>query len=81
MKHKIGDMIKIEKTTSNTNSYHVYYTDVYLGDAVLYEDGFFYFHFANDGNKGYWQAYILRAIADKLDELNKELRDYIDKII
>lgn len=74
-------MIRLEKTTTNTTSYHVYHdiVDVYLGDAVLYEDGFFYFHFANDGNKGYWQAHILRGIADKLDELNKEWREYIDK--
>lgn len=72
-------MIRLQRTTCNTPSYHVYHdvVDVYLGDAIQYEDGFFYFHFANDGNKGYWQAYILRAIADKLDELNKEFEKSI----
>jgi len=74
-------MIRLERTTANTSSYHVYHdvTDVYLGDAIQYEDGFYYFHFANDKNSSYWQAYVLRGIADKLDELNKKWDEHLRK--
>jgi len=74
-------MIRLERTTANTSSYHVYHdvVDVYLGDVLKYEDGFYYFHFANDKNSGYWQAYVLRAIADKLDDLNKKWDEHLKK--
>ena len=68
-------MIRLERTTSNTSSYHVYFdiANFYLGDAIQYENGFYYFTFANDVNQGYFHSHILRGIADKLDELNKNL--------
>lgn len=74
-------MIRLEKTTSNTSSYHVYHddVDVYLGDFIQEIDEFYYFYFANDKNTGYWQANVLRLIADKLDELNKEWSEYLSK--
>ena len=37
-------------------------------------DGYFYFWPTNDGC---WSAYIMRSIADKLDEVNKKWDDQI----
>lgn len=41
-----------------------------MGEFLMKEDG--YYAFWPDHREGYWPAYMLRALADKLDELNKE---------
>lgn len=43
-----------------------------LGDLCKLEDGYYQF-FPSDTLGGCWSAYILREIADKLDELNDQL--------
>lgn len=49
-----------------------------IGEAVQLEDGFWYRW--NDGSRtGAEEAWILRAIADRLDELNKPWRDIIEQ--
>jgi len=64
-------MIRIEKTTSNTPSYHFYFNNKYLGDAEQDESGFYSF-WIDKSNNGCWTSYSLKLIAGKLDELNKE---------
>lgn len=56
--------------------------DVYLGDILKKEDGFYdFWPLKRPGC--YWPAHLLRAIADKLDEMNapwqKEIDDYFSK--
>lgn len=41
-----------------------------LGDLIKLEDGYYQWFPTEDATKGFWSAYILREIADKLDELN-----------
>lgn len=50
---------------------------VYIGDFLRKEDG--YFDFWPDLKGGFWPSYMLRALADKLDELNKPWDDDIKK--
>lgn len=50
---------------------------VYLGYVYKEVDGFYTFVFC-DGNHGTWNSYVLRTIADKMDELNKEWQNNID---
>jgi hypothetical protein len=69
-------MIRTEKTTSNTPSFHVYYNDIFLGDAEQDESGYYNFWFSKD-NDGYWNSYSLRLISEELDKMNKDWNDYI----
>ncbi len=48
-----------------------------IGEVVQLEDGFWYYW--NDGKQGAIEAWVMRAIADRLDELNKPWVDYIEK--
>lgn len=48
-----------------------------LGNLFMLEDGFYQF-FAFGTLSGYIPAHILREIADKLDELNKDWQAIID---
>lgn len=49
-----------------------------IGEVVQLEDGFWYRW--NDGSRtGAEEAWVLRAIADRLDELNKPWSDHIEK--
>lgn len=43
---------------------------VALGEIYMEVDGYYVFEPGRDSN-GFWEAYVLRAIADKLDEMNK----------
>ena len=40
-----------------------------VGELIMDVDGYFYFWPSNDGC---WVSHILRSIADKLDEINKD---------
>ncbi len=50
---------------------------VKLGEILRDHDGFFYFWSELRG--GFWEAYILRDIADKCDELNAPYQRQIDE--
>lgn len=67
---------------ANPGQHEVYYEDrVFLGHLLMKEDGFY--DFWPDLKGGCWSAYVLREIADKLDEINapyeKELNEYFEK--
>jgi hypothetical protein len=53
----------------------------YIGDAIMCEDGYFNF-FPELASGGYWPPFLLRFIADKLDEINapwnKTVNDYFN---
>mgnify|MGYP003394694198 CR=1 FL=1 len=51
-----------------------------LGDLVRSEDGYFYW-WPPDCTQGAWQGYILRSIADKLEELNAERDEMVRREI
>ena len=77
--------IKLEKVSNNKVSF-VYKAftpnNKYLGTFELDESGF-YSYWQDKSLNGAWSAYQLRAIADKLDEVNKpfekELELYFGK--
>ena len=54
-----------------------YENGVYLGEILAKEDGFY--DFWPELRGGYWEAHVLRAIADLLDEKNKPWQESIDK--
>ena len=47
----------------------IYDNGVIIGDLDMDGDGYFYFW--PERLNGAWEAHVLRAIADKLDEINK----------
>ena len=49
-----------------------------IGTFEMDVDGMFYFYSDRD-NYGSWASYSLRAIADKLDEINKPFQDTVDE--
>lgn len=69
--------IKLEKSTKFI--YKAFTpNNKYLGTFELDVDG--YFHYWQDKSlNGAWDAYILRAIADKLDEVNKPYKEAVDE--
>lgn len=52
-------------------TYTVRIGNVLAGELYIESDGFYVFD-PVAGRTGYWPAWMLRNIADKLDELNKE---------
>lgn len=60
---------------------HEVFTDRGRGIGWLnpLDDGFLYFF--PDDYCGGWQAWVLREIADKLDELNKPWEDHINETL
>jgi hypothetical protein len=51
--------------------YNVYYNNHHLGDFVMDVDGYYKF-FPELTRGGYWEGWVLRDIADKETELNKD---------
>ena len=51
--------------------------DNQIGEAVMSDCGSFMFN-EMPGPRGLWEAWVLRAIADRLDEINKPWRSYMD---
>ena len=49
-----------------------------IGSFQLDSDGFYYLWFKDDVS-GCWNAYTLKAIADKLDEVNKPFKETVDE--
>lgn len=63
--------------------YKVFYKNgVYLGDIISKEDGFYDF-WPDYSKRGCWSAYVLRELADKLDEMNapweKDIEEYFSQ--
>lgn len=74
-----NEFIKI--ASKNNSSKHKFYwsNDKYLGYAYMGVDGFYVFVFNDSIVNSCWSEHVLRAIADKLTELNKEWSEQIDK--
>lgn len=71
---------KDEKIPMVSKWYKVYFQNgVYLGDILAKEDGYYDFWPEHPSRGGYWASYVLRAIADKLDELNKPIMEEMDR--
>ena len=68
------------KKISDTKYQGVFDNGVILGDIYMEVDGFFVFWPNEDVNKkGYWESWVFREIADKLDEMNKPWKEEIDR--
>ena len=69
------NLIRLEKVDDD---YHVYFDNgVLLGEFYAEVDG--YYVFTPKLRGGFWKSYVLRTIADKLDELNKEWDEQIKR--
>ena len=53
------------------------HNDKKIGEVFSKEDGFYDF-WPDDALHGYWPAYMLRAIADLLDEMNEPYQKELD---
>jgi hypothetical protein len=61
------------------HNYQMFWNDsIEIGRAIIDVDGFYYF-LPNQNGGGLWQSHVLKAIADKLDELNREINESINK--
>jgi hypothetical protein len=65
-------MIQLQTNIDGSRINFYWSNRVYLGYAYKEVDGFYVFIF-DESNKGCWAAYILSAVADKLDELNRRV--------
>ena len=71
------------RTTKTSNGYNIYYeNNKLLGQLEPLEDGYYYY-WPNEDLQGCWDSHTLRAIADKLNELNepwdRQINDYFEK--
>lgn len=69
-------MINLEKQSEQ--EYKVFFNKKLLGYFRLEVDGFFYFTQVKN-SWGYWSSNNLKAIADKLDEVNKPYKENVDE--
>ncbi len=70
-------MITLEK--ENDQKYYVLWENgKQIGTFIVDVDGMFYF-WDESNSYGSWSAYQLRAIADKLDEINKPFKEIVDE--
>ena len=53
---------------------------VKLGEVFAKEDGYYDF-WPEEFSAGYWPAYLLRAVADLLDEMNREWDEHLNKTL
>ena len=67
---------KVYKKKVTKGKYLIKFNDNILGEAVMDVDGYFYLVFKNPTD-GTWASWVLRAISDLLDELNKPWDDHI----
>lgn len=73
---KSTSVISLEKV--DHAGYKIFFKNgVFLGDLLIKEDGFYGFWPELRG--GYWDSYVLREIADTLDELNAPWQKEIEK--
>lgn len=61
-----------------STGYQVFYAGngQYLGDFLCDVDGYYKFFPSRTG--GYWEGWVMRAIADEEEELNREWQEIID---
>lgn len=59
--------------------YNIYYNSLtFVGEILVKEDGFYDFY-PPYGKSGYYDSWVMREIADKLDELNKGWEENINE--
>ena len=69
------------KPKINSRAFDFYWTNgAHIGYAYIEVDGYYTFMFAHHRN-GNWDAHVLRAIADKLDELNKDWDEEVKQVM
>ena len=56
----------------------IYENGVKLGHLLREVDGFFVWYPPHPSNGGAWNSHIIRNIANKLDELNKEWEEFVN---
>lgn len=67
-------------TLIDKTKYQIHHENgVWLGDLLMKEDGFFDWWLPLPYGGGCWSSHILRAIADKLDEINKDWEMEIER--
>lgn len=71
-------IFKFSKKSENCYLVHVSNSDKLIGGLLRDVDGYYYF-FLQDYNGGSFNANFMREIADKLDELNKEMDNLINE--
>lgn len=65
------------KEKGSYGTLNVFYSNgIFMGELYMEVDGFYVYEPVLRG--GFWEAYVLREIADKLDELNKPWQQNID---
>lgn len=62
------DNLSLEKV--NDSLYKIKFNNVYLGEFQRDVDGFFYY-WQEESIQGCWNSFILKCLANSLDELNK----------
>lgn len=67
-----NDIITIEKVGAGTHKVLAKSSGVHFADFLMKEDGYYDYWPLPSRNYGCLPAYILRAMADALDELNEE---------
>jgi len=70
-------VIKLVDVEYGSKKLYFAMNDVFMGDVLMKEDG--YYDFWPELRGGYWDSYSLRAIADMLDELNKDWHDSVQE--
>lgn len=65
----------LQLTKLDSGYYVEYYNGVHIGEFEKDVDGYYYYWPTQ--RAGHWSAHVMRAIADKLDELNKPWNDKI----
>lgn len=71
-------MSKLTKKEITPSLFEIMFKDIVLGEAIRDVDGYFYFIFKKPMD-GTWSPWVLRAIADMLDEMNKPWDDQINE--
>ena len=57
----------------------IFENGVYIGDILVKEDGFYDWWPPHLGRGGCWSSYVLRELADKIDELNEPYQKEMEK--
>jgi len=66
------------KFTKYVDRYEVDVNRVYSGTLEMKEDGYYDWYPSFPSTSGYIPSWVLRAISDKLDELNKDWDEQVE---
>jgi hypothetical protein len=69
-------MLRLEKDSDSC--YQVFVETAYIGDFLKDVDGYFYY-WPPPNQGGCFVAWLLRALADKLDEINKDWNEQVGR--